>query len=193
MPCSTASPKAGSHRDELDAVAFYDKPITKFDRILETYISVAPKGLQSFMMALPLWMRQKLWIPLEIENRPGKEPESPTCRRCSSPSTTNRTRPARSFPRPIQRAAILTVDGVGEWATSAIGARRWTTRSKSWANCASPIRSDCSIPPSPTSPGFKVNSGEYKLMGLAPYGEPRYVDAICEEPRRSQARTAPSG
>ena len=106
----------------------------------------------------------------------------------SSPSTTSRTRPARSFPSPFEEAAILTLDGVGEWATASFGYRpRQPDRADARA-CAFRTRSACSTRRSPTSRGFKVNSGEYKLMGLAPYGEPTYVDLILEQPDRPEGR-----
>jgi len=163
---------------DLDAVAFYDKPITKFARILETYMSVAPKGLQSFMMACPLWLRQKLWIPLEIETaleaggvKMPKEVFFPEHHESHAASA--------FYPSPFQRAAILTLDGVGEWATSAIG--------RGDGNHLE-IMDDLRFPHSlgllysafTYFTGFKVNSGEYKLMGLAPYGEPVYAQAIYD-------------
>ena len=164
--------------DGLDAIAFYDKPITKFARILETYFSVAPKGLPSFMMAIPLWMREKLWIPLKMEtalddagiHMPADVyfPEHHESHAASA-----------FYPSPFQSAAILTVDGVGEWATSAIG--HGTDNELT-------ILEEMRFPHSlgllysafTYFTGFKVNSGEYKLMGLAPYGEPVYVQTIYD-------------
>ena len=160
----------------LDAVAFYDKPVRKFERILKTYFSTAPRGLHSFMMALPLWLKEKLWIPLDVEEALAK---------CGM-----KTIPALYFPEhheshaasaffasPFQKAAILTLDGVGEWATSAIGRGDGSQLQ---------ILEDLHFPHSlgllysafTYFTGFRVNSGEYKLMGLAPYGEPKYVDVI---------------
>jgi carbamoyltransferase len=169
-----AEGRIGGH--ELDAVAFYDKPITKFARILETYMSVAPKGLQSFMLAVPLWLKQKLWIPLEIDK---------ALEQCGVkmppllyfPEHHESHAASAFFPSPYRRAAILTLDGVGEWATSAIG-RGEGSRIEIFDDLRFPhslglLYSACTY-----FTGFKVNSGEYKLMGLAPYGEPRYVDAI---------------
>lgn len=161
---------------ELDAVAFYDKPVSKFARILETYFSVAPKGLQSYLMALPVWLKQKLWIPMEIETFLGEEgyrkippmyfPEHHESHAASA-----------FFPSPFQAAAVLTLDGVGEWATSTIGLGQGNELK---------VLKDLRFPHSlgllysafTYFTGFKVNSGEYKLMGLAPYGEPTYVDRI---------------
>ena len=160
----------------LDAVAFYDKPIRKFERILQTYFAVAPAGLQSFMMAVPLWLREKLWIPMQIEEAlegcgvkslpPLYFPEHHESHAASA-----------FFPSPFRTAAILTLDGVGEWATSAIG--------KGDGNRLE-ILKDLRFPHSlgllysafTYFTGFRVNSGEYKLMGLAPYGEPTYVNTI---------------
>ncbi len=114
--------EAGVQEGNIDAVAFYDKPITKFARLMETYFSVAPKGLSSFMMAVPLWLKQKLWIPLQIENQ---------LKRCGVGMDNlyfpehHESHGASSFyPSPFNEAAILTMDGVGEWATSTIGVGR---------------------------------------------------------------------
>ena len=162
----------------LDAVAFYDKPIAKFARILETYFSVAPRGLQSFMLALPLWLKQKLWIPLEIETtldtlkihvkQPLYFPEHHESHAASA-----------FFPSPFQQAAILTLDGVGEWATSAIGIGRDNhleiLKELRFPHSLGLLYSACTY-----FTGFRVNSGEYKLMGLAPYGDPVYVQRILD-------------
>ncbi|HBA83159.1 MAG TPA: hypothetical protein DCZ95_03600 [Verrucomicrobia bacterium] len=160
----------------LDAVAFYDKPITKFNRILETYMSVAPKGLQSFMMAVPLWLKQKLWIPVEIET---------ALEQCGIRSPTKMYFPEHHeshaasafYPSPFQRAAILTIDGVGEWATSTM-AHGVDHRIEILGELRFPHSLGLLYSAFTYFTGFRVNSGEYKLMGLAPYGEPRYVDAI---------------
>ncbi len=160
----------------LDAVAFYDKPIRKFERILKTYFSTAPAGLQSFMMALPLWLREKLWIPLKIEEaltKCGMKSIPPLY----FPEHHESHAASAFFASPFQKAAILTLDGVGEWATSAIG--------RGDGNHLE-IMEDLHFPHSlgllysafTYFTGFRVNSGEYKLMGLAPYGEPKYVDVI---------------
>ncbi len=170
--------EAGIHGHELDAIAFYDKPVLKFARILETYLSTAPKGLQSFMMALPLWMKEKLWIPLKIEDSLAEcgvdMPKS-----LYFPEHHESHAASAFYPSPYQSAAILTVDGVGEWATSTIGHGQDHKIS---------ILQELRFPHSlgllysafTYFTGFKVNSGEYKLMGLAPYGEPTYVNEIYE-------------
>lgn len=167
--------KAG---DQLDAVAFYDKPIIKFGRILETYFSVAPKGLDSFMMAMPLWMRQKLWIPMEIEAT--LEEMGITIRDPIYFPEHHESHAASAFyPSPFQSAAILTLDGVGEWATSTIGHGQ-----DNQVDILHELRFPHSLGLLYSAftyfTGFKVNSGEYKLMGLAPYGEPVYKQAILD-------------
>ncbi|MDZ4200045.1 MAG: carbamoyltransferase [Kiritimatiellia bacterium] len=166
-------------RGALDAVAFYDKPITKFARIVETYFSVAPRGLESFLSAMPLWLKQKLWIPMEIEkalDALGQErmdnlyfPEHHESHAASA-----------FFPSPFSRAAVLTLDGVGEWATSSIGYgedhRLTLIEELRFPHSLGLLYSAFTY-----FTGFKVNSGEYKLMGLAPYGTPRYADQIRNE------------
>jgi len=133
----------------LDAVAFYDKPITKFVRILETYLGVAPRGLQSFMMAVPLWLKEKLWIPMEIEA--SMERCGAKCRRNLFSGASRIPCCKRVLPLPFQSAAILTVDGVGEWGTSSFG-RGDGNRMDLTHELRFPTRSDCSTPPSHTSP-----------------------------------------
>lgn len=164
---------------DLDGVAFYDKPLAKFERILKTYFSVAPKGFESFMMALPIWMREKLWIPLEIEKA------LETCGvECSHekfyfPEHHESHAASAYFPSPFKSAAVLTIDGVGEWSTTAIGHGQGHKLT---------MLKDLHFPHSlgllysalTYFTGFRVNSGEYKLMGLAPYGEPKYVKQIYD-------------
>ena len=164
--------------DGLDAVAFYDKPLLKFARILETYFSVAPGGMRSFMMAMPLWMREKLWIPYQIERSLLKSGiEIP--REIYFAEHHESHAASAFFPSPFERAAILTVDGVGEWATSSMGHGEGNT-----LGMIKELRFPHSLGLLYSAftyfTGFKVNSGEYKLMGLAPYGEPKYVDRIRE-------------
>lgn len=170
--------EGGVGPEDLDAVAFYDKPITKFVRILKTYFSCAPKGLESFMMAMPLWMREKLWIPLEIEK--AVEECGVTKRPTLYFPEHHESHAASAFySSPYQRAAILTVDGVGEWATSTLGRGNGSSLE---------ILYDLHFPHSigllysafTYFTGFRVNSGEYKLMGLAPYGQPKYVKPIYD-------------
>jgi carbamoyltransferase len=170
--------EGGFGPDGLDAVAFYDKPIAKFERILKTYFSVAPKGLASFMMAMPLWVREKLWIPLEIEEslescgvKMPKELFFPEHHESHAASA--------FYPSPYRRAAILTVDGVGEWATSTLG-RGDGNRVEILSDLHFPHSLGLLYSAFTYFTGFRVNSGEYKLMGLAPYGEPKYVRQIMD-------------
>ena len=170
--------EGGIGGDELDAVAFYDKPITKFARILETYFGVAPLGIRSFMMAVPLWLRQKLWIPLEIEKALEqigvKTPEA-----LYFPEHHESHAASAFFPSPFKSAAILTIDGVGEWGTSSLG-RGQDNRIELLNELRFPHSLGLLYSAFTYITGFRVNSGEYKLMGLAPYGEPTYVDTIKE-------------
>ncbi|MFT5232762.1 MAG: carbamoyltransferase [Candidatus Krumholzibacteriia bacterium] len=163
---------------EIDRVVFYDKPLTKFSRILKTHFAVAPKGLPAFLMAMPVWMREKLWVPYEIE----------TCLTKAGVGkpkqilfTEHHEAHAASafFPSPFQSAAILTLDGVGEWATSSLS--HGTGNSiKMLEETHFPHSLGLLYSAMTFFTGFKVNSGEYKLMGLAPYGEPVYADKIRE-------------
>jgi carbamoyltransferase len=162
--------------DGLDAVVFYDKPLTKFGRIAETYFSVAPKGLRSFIMAMPLWMRQKLWIPYQIEAALTDCGIKMPAKRYFTEHHESHAASA-FFPSPYERAAVLTVDGVGEWATSSIavgnGNKLEMLEELHFPHSLGLLYSAMTY-----FTGFRVNSGEYKLMGLAPYGEPIYADII---------------
>ena len=160
----------------VDAVAFYDKPILKFQRILETYFSVAPHGLRSFAKAVPLWLREKLWIEEKIREslkECGIEPPE----QLWYPEHHESHAASAFYPSPFQDAAVLTVDGVGEWATATIGngegSKLELLRQLDFPHSLGLLYSAFTY-----FTGFKVNSAEYKLMGLAPYGEPRYVDRI---------------
>ncbi len=171
--------EGGIGADGLDAVAFYDKPIVKFARILETYFSVAPRGLQSFMMALPLWLKQKLWIPLDIEaalDAQGIRAKQPLY----FPEHHESHAASAFYPAPFQQSAILTLDGVGEWATSTIGVGH-DNQIEILKELRFPHSLGLLYSAFTYFTGFRVNSGEYKLMGLAPYGEPRYVDKIRDQ------------
>ena len=168
--------EGGVESGQLDAVAFYDKPITKFNRILETYMSVAPRGLKSFMMAIPLWLREKLWIPLDVEialEKAGVDSRA----QMFFPEHHESHAASAFFPSPFQSAAILTVDGVGEWATSTI-AHGKDNRVEILGELHFPHSLGLLYSAFTYFTGFRVNSGEYKLMGLAPYGQPKYADAI---------------
>ncbi len=170
--------EGGVRPDGLDAVAFYDKPITKFARILETYMATAPRGLRQFVMAMPLWMKQKLFIPVEIERALlGCGIRMPP--KLYFPEHHESHAASAFYPSPFPRAAILTLDGVGEWATSTIG-RGDGHRIEISHDLRFPHSLGLLYSAFTYFTGFRVNSGEYKLMGLAPYGEPRYVDRIYE-------------
>lgn len=162
--------------DKLDAVAFYDKPLLKLHRILETYLSVAPKGLQSYMRALPVWLREKLWTYPEIESSLkacGIEPPE----KIYFPEHHESHAASAFYPSPFDEAAVLTMDGVGEWSTTSIavgeGSNLRLLKEIQFPHSLGMLYSAFTY-----YLGFKVNSGEYKLMGLAPYGEPKYVDII---------------
>jgi carbamoyltransferase len=169
--------QAGLTPAQLDAVVFYDKPILKFARLLESYLAVAPGGWRTFPQVLPGWLGEKLNLRRTLrEELPGLRPECPIL------FTTHHQAHAASafYPSPFAEAAILTVDGVGEWATTTVGRGRGTAIEllreirfpHSLGLLYSAFTGYC---------GFRVNSGEYKLMGLAPYGEPRYADLIRTE------------
>jgi carbamoyltransferase len=165
--------EAGIGPEQLDFVAFYDKPLQKFERLLETYLDYAPLGLRSFLMAMPLWLREKLWTRDHI---------SESCRtRAKVLFTEHHESHAASafFPSPFQSAAILTIDGVGEWATSSYG-RGVGNEIHLQAETRFPHSLGLLYSAFTYYTGFKVNSGEYKVMGLAPYGEPKYVQAILD-------------
>ena len=168
--------QAGLTEADLDAVVFYDKPIIKFTRLLESYLAVAPGGWLTFPRALPGWLGEKLNLPATLRyEMPGLRPEAPVL------FTEHHQAHAASafFPSPFDEAAVLTVDGVGEWATTTLGVGRGNELDilkelkfpHSLGLLYSAFTAYC---------GFRINSGEYKLMGLAPYGEPRFVDAIYD-------------
>jgi carbamoyltransferase len=157
--------------EDLDYVGFYDKPFIKFERILETYLSVAPLGLKSCLKAIPIWLKDKLWTRQNIRNHldyygPVMFAEHHESHAASA-----------FFPSPFQKAAILTMDGVGEWATSSIGIGK-DNKIELVKELQFPHSLGLLYSAFTYYLGFKVNSGEYKVMGLAPYGQPKYVDLI---------------
>jgi carbamoyltransferase len=160
---------------DLDAVVFYDKPLAKLDRLLETYISFAPRGFRSFAAAMPLWLKQKLHLPGIIRKGLGGRYRGPLL------FTEHHEAHAASafFPSPFDEAAILTLDGVGEWATASFGVGRGN-RIDLWEELRFPHSLGLLYAAFTAYAGFRVNSGEYKLMGLAPYGEPVYKQLILE-------------
>lgn len=164
----------GINTSQLDLVAFYDKPFLKFERLLETYISFAPSGIKSFIKAMPLWIKEKLWMKEFIQKELKYEGKIIFLEHHESHAA------SAFYPSPFQEAAILTMDGVGEWATTSFG-----TGSGNGINLLSEIKFPHSLGLLYSAftyyTGFKVNSGEYKVMGLAPYGEPKYKDIILRE------------
>ncbi len=167
--------EAGLSPDQLDYVGFYDKPLLKFERLLETYLAYAPVGFRSFCAAMPLWLRQKLHLPREMDR--GLRGEY----RGRYVFTDHHESHAASafFPSPFDEAAILTIDGVGEWTTASYGVGRANqielTHELRFPHSLGLLYSAFTY-----YTGFRVNSGEYKLMGLAPYGRPTFKDKILE-------------
>jgi carbamoyltransferase len=166
--------KGGLTAAELDCVAFYDKPFIKFERILETYLAYAPRGIASFLQALPLWIKQKLWMKDYIHTELGYGgkiifPEHHESHAASA-----------FFPSPFQEAAFITMDGVGEWATTSYGVGKGN-KIRIMAEIKFPHSLGLLYSAFTYYTGFKVNSGEYKVMGLAPYGKPVYKDLILKE------------
>ncbi|GAB4287382.1 MAG: carbamoyltransferase [Ignavibacteriaceae bacterium] len=159
---------------ELDLVAFYDKPFLKFERLLETYLTFAPAGIKSFIKAMPLWIKQKLWMKDFIKSELNYNgtiifPEHHESHAASA-----------FFPSPFREAAILTMDGVGEWTTTSFGTGKDNSLELT-AEIKFPHSLGLLYSAFTYYTGFRVNSGEYKVMGLAPYGEPEYVDLIYKE------------
>ena len=163
--------EAGIKASDLDYVGFYDKPFIKFERILETYLSIAPTGLKQFLSAMPIWLKDKLWTRENIRKHLDYSGPVIFTEHHESHSA------SAFFPSPFQEAAVLTMDGVGEWATTSIGVGKGNQldliQELSFPHSLGLLYSAFTY-----YLGFKVNSGEYKVMGLAPYGEPKYVNLI---------------
>jgi carbamoyltransferase len=166
--------EAGIKGEDLDYVVFYDKPLLTFERLLLSYLTVAPKGLRSWLQAMPLWLGQKLHIPKVIRKEIGYQGEVLFTEHHESHAA------SAFYPSPFKEAAILTIDGVGEWATATYGFGKGNELT---------LLKELHFPDSlgllysafTYFTGFKVNSGEYKLMGLAPYGVPKYKELIISE------------
>ena len=168
--------EAGITAAELDAVVFYEKPLVKFERLLETALAFAPRGFPAFVKAMPQWLQRKLHIPREIDQGLGGDYSGPILF-----ATHHESHAASGFyPSPFDEAAILTLDGVGEWSTATWGTGRGS-RIKLEAEMRFPHSPGLLYSAFTLFCGFRVNSGEYKLMGLAPYGDPRYADTILRE------------
>ena len=166
--------EAGISVDQLSHVGFYDKPLLKFERLLETYIGYAPSGIRSFIKAMPLWLKEKLWIPDIIKKELGYSGSVLFSEHHESHAA------SAFYPSPFNEAAILTMDGVGEWATSSYGVGH-DNEIELLAELQFPHSLGLLYSAFTYYTGFRVNSGEYKVMGLAPYGEPKYVDKILGE------------
>ena len=171
---------AGAGLREIDYVVFYDKPFLKFERLLETYLALAPRGFRSFRMAMPLWLREKLFQKKLLRDELQEfDEEFDGSTSCCSPSITSATRRRRSIPRRSTKAAVLTMDGVGEWATTS-AALGDGNQLEIFQEIHFPHSLGLLYSAFTYYTGFKVNSGEYKVMGLAPYGEPKYAQLILD-------------
>ena len=169
--------EAGSVKPgDLDIVVFYDKPVTKFARLLATYAQVAPRGLRSFMMGVPAWLRDKAWVGFQLEQAL-RAAGHPRPKRMLFTEHHLSHAASAFYPSPFAEAAVVTVDGVGEWCTAGIfvaeGHELRMLFEQRFPHSIGMLYSAFTY-----FTGFRVNSGEYKLMGLAPYGEPRYADLI---------------
>ena len=166
--------------DGIDHVVFFEKPLIKFERLLETYLANAPRGFQSFRMAMPLWIKEKLFQKANLEK--ALKPFSPSGKfdgKLLFAEHHQSHAASAFFPSPFEEALVLTMDGVGEWATTSLAIGRANTletlREIHWPHSIGLLYSAFTY-----YTGFKVNSGEYKVMGLAPYGEPKYADLILD-------------
>jgi len=173
--------EAGISLSDLDHVVFYDKPLVKFERLLETYLAYAPRGFRSFVAAMPIWLKDKLFLKTTLKKELAalggvKENELP-----SLLFTEHHESHAASafYPSPFEKAGVLCLDGVGEWATSSVWLGEGSSLTAQW-EIDFPHSLGLLYSAFTYYTGFKVNSGEYKLMGLAPYGETRYVDLILD-------------
>ncbi len=171
---------AGAAADSIDHIAFYDKPFLKFERLLETYVAFAPRGFRSFRMALPVWLKEKLFQKRLLRDELRRHaPELDWEQRLLFAEHHQSHAASAFFPSPFEEAVVLTMDGVGEWATTSAGIGRGNSLE---------IIKEIHFPHSlgllysafTYYTGFRVNSGEYKVMGLAPYGEPKYAQAIFD-------------
>ncbi|MGI9305511.1 MAG: carbamoyltransferase family protein [Gammaproteobacteria bacterium] len=174
--------EAGTRIVDLDYVCFYDKPIVKFDRLLETYLAYAPVGFKSFLSAMPVWLKEKLYLKQLLKTELA---EIGDCTAKALPPllfTEHHQAHAASafFPSPFERAGVLCMDGVGEWATTSVWLGEGNTLEPQW-EIDFPHSLGLLYSAFTYFTGFKVNSGEYKLMGLAPYGDPKYRDLILDK------------
>lgn len=173
--------EAGISLADVDEVVFYDKPLVKFERLLETYLSYSPKGIRSFIAAMPIWLKEKLYLKTTLKRELAtlggiNKTELPKLL-----FTEHHQSHAASafFPSPYEKAAVMCLDGVGEWSTTTVWVGDGNTLTASW-EIDFPHSLGLLYSAFTYYTGFRVNSGEYKLMGLAPYGEPKYVDLILD-------------
>ena len=173
--------EAGMQLSDVDHVVFYDKPLVKFERLLETYLAYAPRGFRSFVAAMPIWLKDKLFLKTTLKRELAalgemKEQDLPQLLF----SEHHEAHAASAFyPSPFDKAAVLCLDGVGEWATTSVWLGEGNKLSAQW-EIDFPHSLGLLYSAFTYYTGFRVNSGEYKLMGLAPYGEPKYVDLILD-------------
>lgn len=172
---------AGLSLKQVDYIVFYDKPFLKFERLLETYLAFAPKGFHSFLQAMPVWMKEKLFLKDLLKKSLSQLGDLPVKSLPPLLFTEHHQAHAASafFPSPFERASVLCLDGVGEWATSSVWLGENNKLKPLW-ELDFPHSLGLLYSAFTYYTGFKVNSGEYKLMGLAPYGEPKYVDLIYQ-------------
>ncbi|TNF92207.1 MAG: hypothetical protein EP297_13750 [Gammaproteobacteria bacterium] len=174
--------EAGLTIQDLDGLVYYDKPLIKFERLLETYVAYAPRGFKSFVMAMPVWLKEKLYLKQVLRR---EFAALAGCKTTELPrllfAEHHQSHAASAFyPSPFEKAAVLCMDGVGEWATTSVWLGDGKTLTPQW-EIDFPHSLGMLYSAFTYYTGFKVNSGEYKLMGLAPYGEPKYVDLIMDK------------
>ena len=173
--------EVGIKLTDVEVITFYDKPLVKFERLLETYLTYAPRGFRSFLAAMPIWLKEKLLLKTTLKRELAKLAD---CKQSDLPklffAEHHQSHAASAFyPSPYEKAAVMCLDGVGEWATSSVWMGDGNKLEAKW-EIDFPHSLGLLYSAFTYYTGFKVNSGEYKLMGLAPYGEPKYVDLIYD-------------
>ena len=174
--------EAGLTINDLDGIVYYDKPLIKFERLLETYLAYAPRGFQSFVMAMPVWLKEKLYLKTVLKKELAAMADCQVNELPRLMFTEHHQAHAASafYPSPFEKAAVLCMDGVGEWATTSVWLGDGKQLTPEW-EINFPHSLGMLYSAFTYYTGFRVNSGEYKLMGLAPYGEPTYVDLILDK------------
>lgn len=168
--------------NDIDEIVFYDKPLVKFERLIETYLSYAPKGIRSFFAAMPIWLKEKLYLKNTLNREFSLLYEKDNAKKAKLLFSEHHQSHAASafFPSPFEKAAVLCLDGVGEWSTTTVWVGDGNNLEAKW-EIDFPHSLGLLYSAFTYYTGFKVNSGEYKLMGLAPYGEPKYVELILDK------------